>query len=162
MRYWRCFRAVFPAAYCHQFRAPIRRPSMPDARRSQPPKLLDEVRQVLRLHHYSIHTERSYVDWIVRFVRFHGMRSRCLIFYVARRDRVNPSGAIPIVKEKNPRAFQNPWVHQTSVTDTWKLNIPTVPPLPVKHSWLECTVIFGRESITDLKKMSIRSFGRPT
>jgi hypothetical protein len=30
---------------------------------------------VLRLHHYSIHTERSYVDWIVRFVRFHGMRS---------------------------------------------------------------------------------------
>src|SRR5919109_2024418 len=23
-----------------------------------------------------IHTERSYVDWIVRFVRFHGMRSR--------------------------------------------------------------------------------------
>jgi integron integrase len=31
---------------------------------------------VLRLHHYSIHTERSYVEWIVRFVRFHGMRSR--------------------------------------------------------------------------------------
>jgi integron integrase len=34
------------------------------------------VRQVLRLHHYSIHTERSYVEWIVRFVRFHGMRLR--------------------------------------------------------------------------------------
>jgi integron integrase len=49
---------------------------MPDTIRSQPPKLLDEVRNVLRLHHYSIHTERSYVDWIVRFVRFHGMRSR--------------------------------------------------------------------------------------
>jgi site-specific recombinase XerD len=49
---------------------------MPNATRSQPPKLLDEVRKVLRLHHYSIHTERSYVEWIVRFVRFHGMRSR--------------------------------------------------------------------------------------
>ena len=49
---------------------------MPDTTRSQQPKLLDEVRQVLRLHHYSIHTERSYVEWIVRFVRFHGMRSR--------------------------------------------------------------------------------------
>jgi hypothetical protein len=49
---------------------------MPDATGSQQPKLLDEVRKVLRLHHYSIHTERSYVDWIVRFVRFHGMRSR--------------------------------------------------------------------------------------
>jgi hypothetical protein len=34
-------------------------------------------------------------------------------------------------------------------------------PGPVKHSWLDCTVVFGRESTTDLKKMSIRSFGRP-
>lgn len=40
------------------------------------PKLLDEVREVFRLHHYSIHTERSYIGWIVRFVRFHNMRSR--------------------------------------------------------------------------------------
>ena len=49
---------------------------MPDTTRSQPPKLRDAVRTVLRLHHYSIHTERSSVDWIVRFVRFHGMRPR--------------------------------------------------------------------------------------
>src|ERR687895_407227 len=32
------------------------------------------------LHHYSIHTERSYVEWIVRFARFHGMRSRDDLF----------------------------------------------------------------------------------
>jgi hypothetical protein len=49
---------------------------MPGLTRSQPSRLLDQVRQALRLHHYSIHTERSYVEWIVRFVRFHGMRSR--------------------------------------------------------------------------------------
>ena len=53
---------------------------MPDPTKSQQPKLLDEVRQVLRLHHYSIHTERSYVNWIVRFVRFHDMRSRDDLF----------------------------------------------------------------------------------
>jgi hypothetical protein len=41
---------------------------MPDTLRSQQPKLLDEVRNVLRLHHYSIHTERSSVDWVVRIV----------------------------------------------------------------------------------------------
>ena len=35
---------------------------------------------MLRLHRYSIHTERSYVDWIVRFVRFHGMQSREHLF----------------------------------------------------------------------------------
>jgi hypothetical protein len=34
---------------------------MPDVTRSQQPKLLDEVRNVLRFHAYSIHTERTYV-----------------------------------------------------------------------------------------------------
>src|SRR6266545_4060719 len=53
---------------------------MPASTRSQQPTLLDEVRQVLRLHHDSMHTERSNVDWIVRFVRFHGMRSRQDLF----------------------------------------------------------------------------------
>jgi integron integrase len=39
-------------------------------------KLLDEVRDVLRVGHYSLHTERAYVDWIRRYVKHHGMRSR--------------------------------------------------------------------------------------
>jgi integron integrase len=30
----------------------------------------------MRLHHYSIHTERSYTDWIKRYIHFHHMRSR--------------------------------------------------------------------------------------
>ena len=39
-------------------------------------RLLDEVRGVMRRLHYSIHTERSYSDWIAKFVRFHRMQSR--------------------------------------------------------------------------------------
>lgn len=39
-------------------------------------RLLDEVRDVMRLKHYSIHTERSYCDWIKRFVAYHKMSSR--------------------------------------------------------------------------------------
>jgi len=35
---------------------------MPNATRSQQPKLLDQARKVFRLHHYSIHTERSYLN----------------------------------------------------------------------------------------------------
>jgi hypothetical protein len=35
------------------------------------PRLLDQVRQVLHLRHYSLRTEDSYVRWIVRFNRFH-------------------------------------------------------------------------------------------
>jgi integron integrase len=38
------------------------------------PKLLDEVRQVLRLKHYSFRTEQAYCEWIKRFIRFSGMR----------------------------------------------------------------------------------------
>src|SRR4051812_4800298 len=38
------------------------------------PKLLDQVRAVLRFKHYSIRTEEAYVDWIKRFILFHGKR----------------------------------------------------------------------------------------
>lgn len=37
-------------------------------------KLLDEVRLSLRLRHYSRRTERAYLDWIRRFILFHGKR----------------------------------------------------------------------------------------
>ena len=42
----------------------------------QKPKILDQVRSVMRLHHYSIHTERTYIDWIKRYIAFHRMKSR--------------------------------------------------------------------------------------
>ena len=33
------------------------------------PTVLDQVRNVMRVHHYSIHTERSYIDWIKRYIK---------------------------------------------------------------------------------------------
>ena len=39
-------------------------------------KLLDEVRDVMRLQHYSIHTERTYCAWIKRYIRYHNMTGR--------------------------------------------------------------------------------------
>ncbi|APV48907.1 integrase [Betaproteobacteria bacterium GR16-43] len=38
------------------------------------PRLLDQVRHGIRMRHYSIRTERTYVHWIKRFVVFHGRR----------------------------------------------------------------------------------------
>jgi len=38
------------------------------------PRLLDRVRDKIRLKHYSIRTEQAYLDWIKRFIRFHGKR----------------------------------------------------------------------------------------
>jgi site-specific recombinase XerD len=40
----------------------------------QPPKLLDRVRDAIRLRHYSRRTEEAYVGWIRRFISFHGKR----------------------------------------------------------------------------------------
>jgi integron integrase len=38
------------------------------------PRLLVRVREKIRLKHYSIRTEQAYVDWIKRFIVFHGKR----------------------------------------------------------------------------------------
>ena len=37
-------------------------------------KLMDQVRETLRFYHYAYNTERSYVDWILRFIRFNGKK----------------------------------------------------------------------------------------
>jgi site-specific recombinase XerD len=39
-----------------------------------PKKLLDQMRDALRVKHYALSTENSYVDWAERFIRFHHMR----------------------------------------------------------------------------------------
>ena len=39
-----------------------------------PKRLLDQVREAIRLKHYSIRTENAHVDWIRRFVLFHDKR----------------------------------------------------------------------------------------
>lgn len=39
-----------------------------------PPKLLDQVRDRVRVKHYSIRTEKQYVQWVKRFILFHGKR----------------------------------------------------------------------------------------
>jgi len=38
------------------------------------PRLLDHVRTAIRLRHYSLRTEDTYVQWIKRFMLFHGQR----------------------------------------------------------------------------------------
>ena len=39
-----------------------------------PARLLDQMRHALRVRHYSIRTELAYVDWVRRFILFHGKR----------------------------------------------------------------------------------------
>lgn len=38
------------------------------------PRLLEQVRDLIRIKHYSIRTEQAYLQWIRRFILFHGKR----------------------------------------------------------------------------------------
>ena len=44
-------------------------PSQPE-----PPRLLEQVRKAIRVRHYSLRTEQTYVSWVKRFILFHGKR----------------------------------------------------------------------------------------
>ena len=41
---------------------------------SKPPRLLDQMREALRLRHYSLRTEQAYIHWTKRYIYFHGKR----------------------------------------------------------------------------------------
>lgn len=45
-----------------------------DQAQNPPKKLLDQVRDAIRLKHYSYRTEESYVQWIRRYILFHNKR----------------------------------------------------------------------------------------
>ena len=47
---------------------------MAPAPESRKPKLLNQVREAIRMRHYSVRTEDAYVGWIKRFILFHGKR----------------------------------------------------------------------------------------
>ncbi len=49
------------------------KPTLPDASNVKS-ELLDRLRRAVRMRNYSIRTERSYVDWVYRFIRFHNLR----------------------------------------------------------------------------------------
>ena len=48
--------------------------SIPPSIQPNPPKLLDRVREIIRIKHYSYRTEQTYVFWIRRYILFHNKR----------------------------------------------------------------------------------------
>jgi len=45
-----------------------------DSQDRKSPRLLDQVRELIRIRHYSIRTEQAYVQWIRRYILFHDKR----------------------------------------------------------------------------------------
>ena len=52
----------------------MRQSSTPPESSPEAPRLLNQVRDKIRLKHYSIRTEQAYTDWVRRFVLFHKKR----------------------------------------------------------------------------------------
>jgi integrase len=40
----------------------------------RPKKILEQLRDVIRLKHYAYRTEQTYIDWVYRFIVFHNKR----------------------------------------------------------------------------------------
>ena len=59
------------------------------------PELLDKVRTLIRIRHYSYRTEQTYIHWIKQFIHFHNERH--LAEWVRRKSlsffRISPSPA---------------------------------------------------------------------
>ncbi len=49
-------------------------PANPAPAGSAGPRLLDRVRERIRYRHYSLRTERTYAEWVRRYIRYHGNR----------------------------------------------------------------------------------------
>ena len=63
--------------------------SLPSHTPNRKVKLLDQVRQTVRFKHYSVRTEEVYVDWIKKFIIFHGKRHPSAIGADEVRDFLN-------------------------------------------------------------------------
>ena len=64
--------AARPSAAPGRAAADAAPPEPPDP--PPPPRLLQRLREAIRVRHYSIRTESSYVDWVRRFIVFSGKR----------------------------------------------------------------------------------------
>ncbi len=51
-----------------------KREHVKDRFRPKPGKLLDQISEVMHYHHYAIRTEKTYIKWILDYIRFNGTR----------------------------------------------------------------------------------------
>lgn len=64
---------------------------------NSPPRLLDRVRAALRVRNMALRTEQAYVDWIRRFILFHGKR------------HPDEMGAEEVAAAFSPKGFRPTW-----------------------------------------------------
>lgn len=109
------------------------------------PKLMDQVRAIIRLRGFSYSTEKTYTDWIKRFILFHGKRHpnemgveeiRAYLTYLVVERNVAPS-------------TQNQALHSLLFLYKQVLNIelPFIGPLPLAKKEPRLPVVFTRAEV---------------
>jgi integron integrase len=93
---------------------------------SQNPRLLDQLREAIRIRHYSFRTEEVYADWVRRFILFHGKRHpvemgahevETFLSHLARERKVsastqNQAKAAILFLYKHVLAIELPWLDE--------------------------------------------------
>jgi len=115
------------------------------------PRLLEQVREAIRLRHYSLRTEEVYVDWVRRFVLFHGKRHPAglgapevalFLSHLARERHVsastqNQAKAALLFLYKQVLAMELPWLDEV-------VQAKTAPRLPVVLSASEVRLVLDQ------------------
>lgn len=115
------------------------------------PKLLDQLREHLRIRHYSLRTEDAYVDWTRRFILFHGKRHprdmgagevQSFLSHLATDRRVSPS-----TQNQAKAALLFLYRHLLGVDLPWLAEVVQAkrqPRLPIVLTQGEVRVLFGQ------------------
>ncbi len=102
-------------------------------------KLMAQVKEVLRYHHYAYRTEQTYCDWILRFIRFYGLKKHPkdmaeeeverFLSWLATDQKVVVSTqkqALNAIVFLYRHVLDKPLINMTPIQAKRKVNIPTV------------------------------------
>ena len=140
-------------------------PLVRNSRDGAAPRLLDQMRARIRYKHYSLRTEKAYVFWARRFIRFHGLKHpramgvvdvERFLTHLAEDAKVSPSThkqalAAILFLYREVLSIDLPWMGEIGRPKTTKY-LPVVLSreevasllacLPPEH-WLMCSLMYG-------------------
>ena len=131
---------------------------------NRPVRLLDSVRQTLRVHHYSHRTEQSYTHWIKRYILFHNKQHpkdmgadhlTAFLTHLAVNRKVSPS-----TQNQALSALLFLYKKVLKINLPWQDNVVRAkrkPHLPVVYSQDEVRAILSHLEGTDRKSTRLNS-----
>ncbi len=80
-------------------------------------KLMDQVREVLRYHHYAYRTQQTYCNWILRYIQYFGGKTHPILLGARDIERFL-SDLVTEGKARPPRSIPMSW---PETSGSWKV-----------------------------------------